>query len=115
MDAPVGLPARGGRKMLKSSLKATSVVRVIADPGKARKIKGLEVLDGKGCWQEQLLGARYVAHAPSFFQVNTAQAEKLMEQAIRMLAEAWGRTAPRGSTGCSSPTCTRAAAPSAWP
>lgn len=48
MDAPVGFPRAAAAKMLKSSLKATSVVRVIADPGKARKIKGLEVLDGQG-------------------------------------------------------------------
>ena len=94
---PSGFPRAAAAKMLKSSLKATSVVRVIADPGKARKIKGLEVLDGKGCWQEQLLGARYVAHAPSFFQVNTAQAEKLMEQAIRMLGGKRGGGRPRGA------------------
>ena len=82
--------------MLKSSLKATSVVRVIADPGKARKIKGLEVLDGKGCWQEQLLGARYVAHAPSFFQVNTAQAEKLIGEVLRGLGGEVGDGGPVG-------------------
>ena len=96
---PSGFPRAAAAKMLKSSLKATSVVRVIADPGKARKIKGLEVLDGKGCWQEQLLGARYVAHAPSFFQVNTAQAEKLMEQAIRMLGGSVGEGGPEGLDG----------------
>ena len=96
---PSGFPRAAAAKMLKSSLKATSVVRVIADPGKARKIKGLEVLDGKGCWQEQLLGARYVAHAPSFFQVNTAQAEKLMEQAIRMLGGNVGEDGPEGLDG----------------
>ena len=96
---PSGFPRAAAAKMLKSSLKATSVVRVIADPGKARKIKGLEVLDGKGCWQEQLLGARYVAHAPSFFQVNTAQAEKLMEQAIRMLGGSVGEDGPEGLDG----------------
>ena len=35
---PSGFPRAAAAKMLKSSLKATSVVRVIADPGKARKI-----------------------------------------------------------------------------
>ena len=95
---PSGFPRAAAAKMLKSSLKATSVVRVVADPGKARKIKGLEVLDGKGIWTEQLCGARYVAHAPSFFQVNTAQAEKLVEQAVLALGGSIGdaRDALRG-------------------
>ena len=61
--------------MVKSALKATSVVRVLADPGKARAIKGVEALEGRGWWEEQVGGARLVATAPSFFQVNTAQAE----------------------------------------
>ncbi|WP_288284972.1 class I SAM-dependent RNA methyltransferase, partial [uncultured Senegalimassilia sp.] len=96
---PSGFPRAAAAKMLKSSLKATSVVRVIADPGKARKIKGLEVLDGKGIWTEQLCGARYVAHAPSFFQVNTAQAEKLVEQAVLALGGSIGDAGPAGLDG----------------
>ena len=96
---PSGFPRAAAAKMLKSSLKATSVVRVIADPGRARKIKGLEVLDGKGCWEEQLCGARYVAHAPSFFQVNTAQAEKLIEQAVVSLGGSMGAEGPQGLDG----------------
>ncbi len=73
---------------LKSALKATSIVRVLAEPGKERKIKGMEVLDGKGRWYEELAGARLSASAPSFFQVNTAQAENLVKEALRALGAA---------------------------
>lgn len=70
---------------LKSALRATSIVRVLAEPGKERKIKGLEVLDGKGRWDEELAGARFSTSAPSFFQVNTAQAENLVNEAMHAL------------------------------
>lgn len=79
---PGAFPRAHMAKMLKSALKATSIVRVMADPGKARKIKGVETLDGKGCWEEELAGARFLTSAPSFFQVNTAQAEKLIAEVI---------------------------------
>lgn len=66
-------------KTLKSSCKATGVIRVLADPGKARKIKGVEVLDGRGRWRERINDAEFATQAPSFFQVNTAQAGKLTD------------------------------------
>ena len=96
---PSGFPRAAAAKMLKSCLRTTSVVRVIADPGKARKIKGLEVLDGRGHWEEQLGAARYIASAPSFFQVNTAQAEKLVNCAIEALGGAVGEEGPEGLDG----------------
>ena len=71
--------------LVKSALKATSVVRVLADPGKARVIKGVEALEGRGWWEEQVGGARLVATAPSFFQVNTAQAECLVADVLEGL------------------------------
>ncbi len=74
-------------KTLKSALKNSSIVRVIANPGKARQVKGVESLDGKGCWQEELLGNTFLTSAPSFFQVNTAQAENLMRTVIDILDE----------------------------
>ena len=64
-------------KTIKSACKATGVIRVLADPGKARKIKGVEVLDGRGRWRERIGDAEFAVQAPSFFQVNTAQAGKL--------------------------------------
>lgn len=90
---PGSFPRGHIAKTVKSAVKASSIVRVMADPGKARKIKGVETLDGKGCWEEQLGSARYLASAPSFFQVNTAQAEKLVACVIEGLG---GRMAEDG-------------------
>ena len=72
-------------KTLASAMKATSVVRVLADPGKARKIKGVEILDGRGYWRERIGDVQYSTQAPSFFQVNTAQAGKLVSYVLEGL------------------------------
>lgn len=84
---PGAFPRAAVAKTLSSALKATSIVRVVADPGKARVVKKVEALSGKGCWEERFDGmdARFLTSAPSFFQVNTAQAEKLCELAIEGL------------------------------
>lgn len=84
--APGPFPRARVADVLKDSLKATSVVRVMADPGKARKIKGVEVLAGKGYWEEKLLGLRYKVSAPSFFQVNSAQAENMIKLVLEGLS-----------------------------
>lgn len=77
--APGPFPRAAAAKTLGSALKNTSLVRVVADPGRARKVKKVEAISGKGCWEEELAGERFLTSAPSFFQVNTAQAEKLIE------------------------------------
>lgn len=66
-------------KVLRDSLKPTSIVRVIADTGKSRRVKNVEALWGKGCWEERLGDCRFKVSAPSFFQVNTEQAETLVQ------------------------------------
>lgn len=76
---PSAFPRAQASKMLASACKNTSVVRVLAEPGRARKVKKVEALSGKGCWEEELAGERFLTSAPSFFQVNTAQAEKLID------------------------------------
>ena len=83
---PSSFPRNAASKTLKSTLpQATSIVRVLADPGKARSVKKVEVLAGKGLWEEELAGNHFMTSAPSFFQVNTAQAEKLVEQVMEGL------------------------------
>lgn len=84
---PGAFPRAAAAKTLGSALKATSVVRVLAERGKARKVKKVEVLSGKGFWEEDLCGYRFRTSAPSFFQVNTAQAEKLVAAALDGLAQ----------------------------
>lgn len=82
---PSGFPRGHVANVLKGSFKATSIVRVMADPGKTRKIKGVEALSGKGFWEEDMAGNRFRTSAPSFFQVNTAQAEKLIDAVLEGL------------------------------
>lgn len=66
--------------------RATSIVRVMTKgPLKARKIAGLEVLGGRGHWEEQLGQERMMVSAPSFFQVNTPGAERLQQLVMEAL------------------------------
>lgn len=75
---PGAFPRKAVARIVESALPATSIVRIMAHPGKARNIKGVEALSGKGYWTEQLAGFTYKISAPSFFQVNTAQAEVMI-------------------------------------
>lgn len=77
-------------KTLGTTCKATSIVRVMADPGKARKIKGVEILAGRGYWREKLGDFTFSTQAPSFFQVNTAQAQHLIEEVLNGLGDVSG-------------------------
>lgn len=73
-------------KILNDALHPTSIIRIISEDDKRRRVKSVEVLNGKGCWEETLADARFKVSAPSFFQVNTAQAEQLVEIVIDRLA-----------------------------
>lgn len=81
---PSSFPRGFAAKMLEDALGATSVVRVIAEPGSERNVKQVEALLGRGFWQEEVLGLSFAVSAPSFFQVNTAQAEVLVKLALEM-------------------------------
>ncbi len=86
--APGPFPRGFAAKIVGDAVSATSLVRVIAEEGAGRKVKRVEVLDGQGFWRERLdiCGSSHPvslqASAPSFFQVNTAQAAKLVEVAV---------------------------------
>ena len=84
---PGAFPRAVFAKTIAASMKTTSIVRVLADPGKARKIKGVETLDGRGYWRERIGDAEFSTAAPSFFQVNTAQAEKLIGLVLEGLGD----------------------------
>lgn len=83
---PSAFPRTFAAKMLEDALGATSVVRVIAEPGSERKVKRVEALAGRGFWLEEICGLSFSVSAPSFFQVNTAQAEVLVKLACEMAA-----------------------------
>ena len=77
---PGPFPRAQAAKIIGDAVKATSVVRVMQKgPAKARKIAGVEALSGKGSWGERICDERMRVSAPSFFQVNTKGAEKLVE------------------------------------
>lgn len=83
---PGAFPRAAVAKTLSQAVKATSIVRVMTDDrGKARKLKGVEVLAGKGFWTESVCDEDFKVSAPSFFQVNTAQAEHLVRIALEGL------------------------------
>ena len=84
---PGSFPRGMFAKTISTACKTTSIVRVLADPGKARKIKGVEILDGRGYWRERIGDASFSTQAPSFFQVNTAQAGKLVDLVLTGLGD----------------------------
>ncbi len=85
-DRPGPFPRAQAAKILGDAVKATSIVRVMQKgPAKARKIAGVEQLAGKGSWGEVVAGEHMRVSAPSFFQVNTKGAEKLVELVLEGL------------------------------
>ena len=83
---PAAFPRAEVAKVLHDGVKASSVVRVMTKgPLAARKIAGIETLDGLGFWGERIAGRKMRVCAPSFFQVNTAGAERLVELVLSAL------------------------------
>lgn len=75
-----GFPRAQASKILGQALPISSLVRVLyKGPLKERKVTKVEVLSGKGHWRERLGEFEYGVSAPSFFQVNTPLAERLVE------------------------------------
>lgn len=118
---PSSFPRSFAAKTIKDAIGATSIVRVLAEPGSARKVKKVEVLEGSGYWRESMGwkmprirssfarvtqdekdGKASIEHeqhrrfdyrvsAPSFFQVNTAQAEVLVGLVLEGLGDVAGQ------------------------
>lgn len=88
-DRPGAFPRAQAAKVLADALRPTSVVRVMQKgPAKARRIAGVECLSGAGSWGELVGEERMRVSAPSFFQVNTRGAEKLVELVMEALRPA---------------------------
>ena len=86
-NAPGGFPRAQAARVISDATKATSIVRVMEKgPAKARRIAGVEELSGSGSWGEVVGTERMRVSAPSFFQVNTAGAEKLVELVMDALS-----------------------------
>ncbi len=84
---PAAFPRNEAARVLSDATKATSVARVLVkERGGARKIAGVETLAGAGTWQERIGNEAMRVSAPSFFQVNTAGAERLVELVLEGLA-----------------------------
>lgn len=84
--APGGFSRAQVARVLKDATSATSIVRVMTKgPSKARRIAGVERLSGAGSWSELIGDEHMRVSAPSFFQVNTKGAEKLVELVLRGL------------------------------
>ena len=85
-DRPGPFPRAQAAKVLADALSPTSVVRVMQKGhAKARRIAGVECLAGAGSWSERVGDERMRVSAPSFFQVNTAGAERLVELVMEAL------------------------------
>lgn len=81
--SPGAFPRKSVGATLKEATRASSIVRVLfRGETKRRAIAGVEVLAGKGFWRERLGEFEYAISAPSFFQVNTATAERLIDLAL---------------------------------
>lgn len=83
---PGAFPRAQAAKVLQEATKATSVVRVLTKgPQKARRVTGVERLSGHGSWSELVEEERMTVSAPSFFQVNTKGAERLVDLVLEGL------------------------------
>lgn len=97
---PSSFPRTFTARLLKDGAGATSVVRIIADPGSSRRVKQVEVLGGDGFWREEMrdrLDGKggcetfdFRVSAPSFFQVNTPQAQNMVALVLQGLELAPG-------------------------
>ncbi len=83
---PQKFPRAMVAKTMEQAVGASGVVRVMTDGvNEARKLKGIEVLSGSARWRERVGKEKFAVSAPSFFQVNTNQADTLVHLALEGL------------------------------
>lgn len=83
---PGPFPRQLAARTLGQGTPASNIVRVLAkEPSQQRRVTKVEVLSGPGAWSELLLGERMLVSAPSFFQVNTAVADRLVTHVLSRL------------------------------
>ena len=82
---PDAFPRKAAADILAGAINYTSLVRVLVKDMKSRKIAGVETLAGEEHWRETLGDFEMAVSAPSFFQVNTAGADKLVKLALEGL------------------------------
>lgn len=81
-----GFPRAQVARVLTDALKPTGIVRVMSKGEKrARRVSKVELLEGVSTWSEQIAGEEMRISAPSFFQVNTAAAEILIDLVLEAL------------------------------
>jgi len=83
---PGAFPRQAVARTLADAVHPTCVTRVLVkgDPKQRADLK-VEVLSGKGHWREKIGDFEYRVSSPSFFQVNTAGAEKLVQLVLQGL------------------------------
>jgi 23S rRNA (uracil1939-C5)-methyltransferase len=86
---PGPFPRSLGAKSFTSAVGASSVTRALLKgrPGE-RRVAKVEVLAGRGFWRERLGEHEYSVSSPSFFQVNTVAAERLIAVVLEELQPA---------------------------
>ena len=83
---PGPFPRGQAAKVLRDATNATSIVRAITKgPRKARYVSAVERLGGDGSWSEKVGDELMRFSAPSFFQVNTRGAERLVSLVLEGL------------------------------
>jgi 23S rRNA (uracil1939-C5)-methyltransferase len=89
---PGAFPRGRVARVLQDAVDARTVARVLVrEDVKRRRIRGTEVLAGRGYWTERLAGISFAVSPPSFFQVNTAAAEALVAAVLKAIE---GRSGP---------------------
>lgn len=81
-----GFPRAHVARVLEDAVHPTSIVRVLTKGERAaRRVEKNELLAGQGSWDERIGKERMRISAPSFFQVNTAAAEILIDLVLDAL------------------------------